>query len=1191
MTALPDNATAPVGILPQQPCRAAPSPGLPVSPLPRRVEPLPAASSELARASARPLLAAAAPARPEANPRGCADREAGAKALPSAFRGAAPDPSLDAAPSELPTLATAASLLSTQGEEKGAAARPSVSCAAAASPVRGAGAARGDAGRDARRGRQTDAPAASAQPCGAPAAAFAPAASLQGAGGPQATIPCAGHFTSAAVDGASPGVGGEDGGEDGLVQRFLSLSKNLVFRRRVLTPDERPSSRFDGNAYYTWVGATHLPHHEGARRTESSLGSHPSGPAPFFLASAPSPSCGGAAPPPVCATSPAAGAAPVAPSGTPRSLRTPAVAAARLAASQPRDKSTQSAASAGPRQFLERRSGETGSVGAPVRIRHLIELRASDRAAGAARRLCVNGEGDIPATLKAQVVQHIPGRIAVWVRQSRRFEAPRRVPQSAATGSQGVEACSLPSCVITYVLRADVCGAAGAAVRRGSGLESVALARRRRRGVRAADAVVGFQRQPRGVPAHDAVSVLRQGGPVCRAPPDYYRPLISCCFENTATPRVPASFLPLEAQRLLVEATARSPSPAAARLCNEAFPLLAATLPRTLFFDPPNAAALFPFRAKPLAGDAQTAPQRLPCGGAARGRAGSDAERDRLEAALRAKEAGDRCRQQGDDEAAPAQQDSATLARRTMSLVAERLGDTDARRREAPARRRRQSSDAYCPTHLFETSPARRTDWHPPFLDSRALEPEPSKTSSPSRRVEYYFLAASAAARRRRAGVKAAQGSRTRAGTGPAVRDREAAGDQRAAELDDSLNLADSAEEEEEVPSRSSSSFSLSSRLVSRESLGGEALERLFSHECLAATGKEPQPRHYSAFVQCRRATCEIYSMEDEASSDGVSLSSRAPTARTAQGEEAAQRRDGDAATTAEVTREKSGDERGVSSGRALCPTLPLQDNAVEEWLLISGASLPPLALAKLVAPDRPPPTGLAGDCPEVGEETPAAAQHPAGDAGRAFDSPRDSALANGDAEAEEDAQPDSERRRTVSARAMHAGKEQAGSVEPRRAASAQAEPQGDSGRAEDAEERKQTSRVKEMALKWDRAAASIQYSRGSLSLASPRTRPGHERAASADYSEDGASALYARYGNVAERYLQHLKRTGGASEETHSAPPAPQAPGRRPASPAEASSAPAEVPLRASRREGGGDARAADAPQDGAGAAEYEAA
>lgn len=247
--------------------------------------------------------------------------------------------------------------------------------------------------------------------------------------------------------------------------------------------------------------------------------------------------------------------------------------------------------------------------------------------------------------------------------------------------------------------------------------------------------------------------------------------------------------------------------------------------------------------------------------------------------------------------------------------------------------------------------PRGNPDWLPPLLDSRLLRPEGTDACVvplPQRRVEYFYLDRSSTAPKHGTESPALHSARESQKEGAS----DATGTAGAALLSQDVSDAEG----------SVAQSHLEGVRTSAVPVGGAAAtpQRGVSHRDVSETRREEKPRSGGGAERetdkekttlCRRrATCEIYSIEDEVASDRASL----PSSRTSD--------DGPCSVVSRSTgpmktrRDRSGDlpspTRAMSvpaaAGRAgshapkaeNCPTLPPNENDVEEWLLISGASL-----------------------------------------------------------------------------------------------------------------------------------------------------------------------------------------------------------------------------------------------------------
>ncbi|CBZ51812.1 conserved hypothetical protein [Neospora caninum Liverpool] len=1043
-----------------------------------------------------------------------------------------------------------------------------------------------------------------------------------------------------------------------------SLPPHIVFQRRVLAAQQVPPSRFD-NAFCAWLGATRngwrgeathavaagarsLAPARGQRKSPSSQvqiqvfsalrteaspptsGAASSRPARLHPGGPPSSAYSRATTCPVAGrqggeafTQPQRTAASASPATAERARE---VQAAQPAEGSPRQRPRSSGASS----TRGRGRGEAEGL-----RQHVVELRTGAHPKARSRRLYVDREEDIAAKLVGQVVEKVPGHIAVWVRQGRQLVSPqaaRLAPSSAAASAHQGQGHGSSSTLVTYALRylpepalhtvvidnrqhilastarhsksekhtdslpqnvapvrivphlfgphaprrldclsasgrLQACRPASPVPRRASpgtaelpngGAEPVGRGSedgpRVRGGVEGGPARGAAPSTPpppshflhstcaRGpaqpeAPSGVAASAPRETRP--RASPDragsvlsraagfafcrpetatrcgggYFRPLVSCCFEDTATPRL---LIPLERRE--------GPSRPAAEAARPAVPLS-----RPLV-SPPQAGAAPPGQ-RPEVKEAQPATQR---------------ERDR------ARPAGDR-----EGRGAVAAGDSEPSAvrkvpvKRSMSVGVSTTVNAVGQLCVGPEHLRRRSSDIFCPTHLFEPSSGRRNEWQPPLLDSRAMPPESAAGRGvPGHVVEYFFLDACAAARtgKRAAGADADPATDSLAAPSGDSRD--------ARPLAFDAGLPGAADAGAAAASRSSSRSSLSLRWDSRGHVDpSEATPpRSAAGRGTGRRGLYRSVSHTAAFVECRRATCEIYALEDEAFSDSASL----PPLElgTRRGTSASP----GAARSASV--EPSAEPLGEG---ALLPSLPPKDNAVAEWLLMSGASLSGLDLAQLGCPPQPraasreetpsqtarPEGGCmraeSGDAREGSEAKTSAETNPREDRGsppmpaeteaKTVQKPRKNAPPSPPQAARLFAQSQEERRRVAALLVRRLS--QGPAVDERKPTENPSArfSENDPRNGDTEGPREGTTRVRELAKKWDRGASqSRQISRrSSSSIPSPRTR-GHERfgSGSVDY-DDGVGAVYARFGSVAERYLQNLKRPSSvfSSEES----------------------------------------------------------
>ncbi|KEP61828.1 UNVERIFIED_CONTAM: hypothetical protein HHA_239400 [Hammondia hammondi] len=963
-------------------------------------------------------------------------------------------------------------------------------------------------------------------------------------------------------------------------ETLATRSPHLVFHRRLLSGQPVPSARLDGNAFCTWVDATRsFRSREGARpagveRAQpvvSRRSTLPSAPAVLQVPTTPQ-------------TQPSSlpNANAVSADGTRRQ------AASRPARPQPGGAAYSACIPAAPCPAVDRRgddaSPQTSTESKAVSLRaggpwwgtsvgsersrvyqesrrrqqasregcrgdarrQVVELRTGGHAK-TTRRLHVEKEEDIAAKLKEHVVKNVPGRVAVWVRQGWHCALqPVATSSTTAIAGQLWGQPQAPSYVVTYVLRylpedalhtvvidnrqfilastarpskekaprqqhlspagfvphlsgphaprplnclsssarLPACRPASPVPRRGSlepaslpaGAETVA------QWPVGSGAPEGGQRSPQA-----PVSVLGSAAGLVFYRPEktprpwgvgYWRPLVSCCFENTATPR----FASLAVSPPAPQPGARSH--------------LAASL---------SQAGTGPgWETREEKAHSQTQKSREMQIESGQAEETSGVRADLVE------------------DTGPSAAAQKVPVRRCVSVGVNTTPHAGPLL-FGPEHRRRRSSDTFCPTHLFEPSSGRSTEWEPPFLDSRLMTPEcASGRGVPPHIVEYFFLDACAAARR-------AGGDKETHARAPDTEAR-ANGDRRSPRV--SVGLEASAEGD--LASQGSSLSSLSHRWESRES-EGDLSDRL--RETVAGAprfgrrGLYRSLSHTAAFVECRRATCEIYALEDEAQSDGASPALEGDARRRAA--PGGPRRAGGVPVSAHAE---------ALPETALRPTLPPKDNAVAEWLLMSGATLADLDLCQLGCPPRT----LAGDAQgDLHLETKGKSQ---GDQER---------FAEGERVAETVETPEGQEARgpgarataaeTVETRVVEAKGETTRTPKARKSAppspppsarllgaqsegarrhlaallvrrvSSEGDQQGGrehgecSGRlaseAPECEEtpspRQGTTRVKELAKKWDRGASRQVSRRSSSSIPSPRHR-GHGRfgSVSPDYDD-----------------------------------------------------------------------------------------
>ncbi|KYF40029.1 hypothetical protein TGARI_239400 [Toxoplasma gondii ARI] len=958
-------------------------------------------------------------------------------------------------------------------------------------------------------------------------------------------------------------------------ETLASRSLHVVFQRRVLSAQQVPLRCLDGNAFCAWVGATRSSRSREvvspagratAQAAVSSRRTLPSAPAVvqvlptpqtqrLALAAANAVSGDGtrrqaasrpARPQPGLATSSAYIRATTCPAVDRREDdASPRAGGPRLGTSVGSESSRVCQESRRRQQGSREACG--GDAKGPV-----VELRTGGHPK-TTRRLHVEKEEDIAAKLKEHVVTNVPGRVAVWVRQGWHSALPPVATSSTtAIARQMWAQRQAPSYVVTYVLRYLPEEALHTVVIDNRQFILASTARPSKQNVPRQQHLSPARFTPHlsGAHAPRHLNCLSSSGrlPACRpaspvprrespAPPSlptraetvgsgapegrqrspqvpvsglgsaaglvfyqpektprpwgvgYWRPLVSCCFENTATPRFTSLAVPPPA-----------PQPGARSH-------LAVSLSRAV--------------AGP---DWESREEK------------AHSQRQELrEAKIENGKAEETSAVSVDhaEDARPSAAGQKVPVRRCVS-VGVNTSPHAGSLLFGPESQRRRSSDTFCPTHLFEPSSGRSTEWEPPFLDSRLMTPEcASARGMLPHIVEYFFLDARAAARR--------GGSDKETHTRVPEAEARSSGDRRSGRV--SLGLGASADGD--VASRGSSLSSLSHRGESRES-EGDLSDRL--REPVSGTPRSGRRglyrslSHTAAFVECRRATCEIYALEDEVQSDGAS-----PALEGAARHRAAPGGPRRARGASFLPHAESLPEA------ALHPTLPPKDNAMAEWLLMSGASLAGLDLRHLGCAPRTLSDDARGDLHRETKGNSQDAQERLAEEARAADAEKtpEGREARGERtrvpKARKSvppspppsarlfaAQSEGARRnlaaslvRRVSSEGSHQGVREQGDCSGRVASEAQ-EPE------ETESPRQGTTRVKELAKKWDRGASRQVSRRSSSSIPSPRHR-GHERFGSVSPDYDDGVAVYARFGSVAERYLQNLKRPSSVSSAEES--------------------------------------------------------
>ncbi|PHJ24536.1 hypothetical protein CSUI_001607 [Cystoisospora suis] len=1092
----------------------------------------------------------------------------------------------------------------------------------------------------------------------------------------------------------------------------------LVFRKHVMSPREHPSTALDGNKYYTWVGALHTAHD---RRLSPGADPKPGSHVHKKVAPACGPEERGSASPP-----------------------------------EPAGRGTESLG--GHRARTHGTSGE----------QRLLEFRAGDVKGSGRRRVRVQSDSEVANKLKEQLVEAVPGRVAVWVRQGQRLRTPRdgRLGEDRLQGKSGP---TTPILVYTYVLRylpvealqnvivdnrslvlasavrqkprfshpriispggAQTGGqipssqTLGASPLTGSyrGVSYRAhspLFRRRDPHMKATEVFTEERhsvlspiptphytassslprlREPQlpPCPVHSSAVSATSGeivvrdtglGETTRGSLDAARglwsqPLWSCCFASTSTPRAAAADTRIRRQippSLL--ASARGSVASAPQQLQGI--LVTVSQRATEEFEPSVRVrgVLLPSGSRR---ERDTSSAHADERGSARSllakRGSEQALGTRIATSCETphfsevREGGPLLKSNEGNLSWREKQDSFSgkddvtggcplTARRSVSESPRARSNVTV----AEECKRFQSSDSFCPTHLFETSSVTRgnSDWLPPLLDSRLLRPEGTDSSAvplPQRHVEYFYLDRNSAVPKHgdeSPALVSARDSLKEGTSGSTGRGAVALLSQDVSNVEGSVTPGSS---EDARASGFPGQAGAGAGMLRKRSSQGTVSEK-GGDEKVRTGGLEKIDKEKMSLCR-RRATCEIYSIEDEIASDRASL----PSSRTSEDNPsaAASRGAGPVKSEREQTGDVSSPARAVcppgASGRAEsrahkaenCATLPPNENDVEEWLLISGASLSMVLGSIPVDRDdtasrnssRQIPSSRESAIPQdndrgeqwvqslddgerekgdTEEDTPVLEQPAADDAKEDSHAERVSASEAARTGVQEGSEsPDektekmeipSEKVETVSAVEEHLlatepppsapssflaetgpGTREAGQIdsvvralqERERVADPTEdvsqtnkempcrEVPGDSSSGMEAERQGQvpklrkvqtgsktsihskkkpaelqkleeeeeestsvteTPSVKALTKKWSRGMSGNGGQvrrRCSSHLASPRAR-GHERIGSIDVSDEGVAGVYARFGNVAERYLQNLKKSSSvlSTDET----------------------------------------------------------
>lgn len=138
----------------------------------------------------------------------------------------------------------------------------------------------------------------------------------------------------------------------------------LVFRKHIMSPRERPSTVLDGNKYFTWVGALHTTHNQR-----------------------------------------------ISPRGDcKRVLRV------QTRTLRPEERAPVAAFDRTARE-REMPDGSRARTPGAREEQRLLEFRAGDDRSSGRRRVRVQSDREVATKLKEQLVEAVPGRVAVWVRQ------------------------------------------------------------------------------------------------------------------------------------------------------------------------------------------------------------------------------------------------------------------------------------------------------------------------------------------------------------------------------------------------------------------------------------------------------------------------------------------------------------------------------------------------------------------------------------------------------------------------------------------------------------------------------------------------------------------------------------------------------------------------------------------------------